>query len=382
MARRGRSEGSIFKAGTGQWVARLDIGFGPVGKRRRKEVRARTRREAQERLKQLQRVHDDGLPLPDERQTVSAFLVRWLIDTAAPGVRPSTYTRYRDLLKLHVIPHVGRRPLVRLSPQELQALYAKLGTSLAPRTVGHVHRVLHRALRDALRWGLVPRNVCDVVGPPRVARKEIQALGPDGARQLLKAAEGDPLEALYVLAVTAGLRQGELLGLRWADIDLDVGRLQVRRTIQRVRAEGFQEAEPKSERSRRSIALTPLAIDALRRHRVAQLHERLQAGPLWQENGFVFSNGYGRPIEAGNLLRRSYWPLLARAGLPRMRFHDLRHTAATLLLAAGTHPKVVQEMLGHSSIALTLDTYSHLIPSLQADAATRMQAILTVAAES
>ncbi len=266
--------------------------------------------------------------------------------------------------------------LAKVSPDELQALYSrKMEEGLAPRTVGHLHRVLHRALADAVRWGRVGRNVCDVVRPPKVQAQEVRALSPDETRQLLTAAAGDPLEALYVLAVTVGLRQGELLGLKWQDVDLDGRRLQVRRSIARLNGHGWLEQEPKSAGSRRSVSLTPLAVAVLQRHRQRQLERRVKA-LAWEDNGFVFANEVGRPMTPQNLTQRSFQPLLERAGLPRMRFHDLRHTAATLLLAQGVHPKVVQEMLGHASIALTLDTYSHVVPGLQAEAATKMEALL------
>ncbi len=389
--RRGRTEGSIFyKTSTARWIARVELEAGPDGKRTRREYRGKTRAEVRAKLDAARKLVAEKQPLPDDRQTLGSFLTKWLETTAKPSVRPSTYYRYEGIVRLQVVPYLGTRALGRLSGQDLQALYStlaipdpKTGRVLSASTITHVHRVLHRAFRDALRWGLVGRNVCDLVSPPRAVRAEIQALGPEDARHLLKTAEGDPLEALYVLAITSGLRQGELLGLKWTDVDLDAGHLQVRRTIRRVSTTGFQESEPKSARSRRNITLTALAVAAITAHKDRQGFARKAAVEgLWEEHGFVFCNAYGRPIEAQNLLKRSYHPLIQRAGLPPMTFHALRHSAATLLLAAGTHPKVVQEMLGHSSIALTLDTYSHLIPSLQADAAARMQSILTDAAES
>lgn len=373
--RRGKGEGSITQLSDGRWQARLSYWDG--GRRKWKAYYGRTRTEARQKLTAALAALQQGQRPVSERQTVGQFLERWLRDVAQPSLRPRTFTRYRELVQLHTIPALGRRPLARLSPEDLQALYRrKLEEGLAPRTVGHLHRVLHRALQDALRWGLVARNVCAAVRPPKVPTRELRVLGPEDARRLLAAAAGDPFEALYVLALTAGLRQGELLGLKWADVDLDAGRLQVRRTLQRVRFGGWIEAEPKSRTSRRSVVLTPLAVEALRRHRARQLAQRLQAGQAWEDHDLVFTNALGRPIEPQNLLRRSYWPLLERAGLPRMRFHDLRHSAATLLLAQGVHPKVVQEMLGHASISLTLDTYSHVLPNLQVEAAERMQQLL------
>lgn len=356
-------------------MARVDLGY-QNGRRKRKDYYGRTRREVLEKLASAQRALKDGLPVTSDRQKLGQFLERWLEDVARPSVRPRTYIRYRELLALHVLPTLSNRPLARLAPQDLHTLYRrKLQDGLSPGTVRKIHSALHRPLRDAVRWGLVGRNVCDAVTPPKLQTHEIKTLSPDKARQLLVATEGDPLEALYVLAITAGLRQGELLGLKWQDVDLDAGRLEVRRTIARVNGQGFLESEPKSARSRRGISLAPMATEALRDHRARQLQRRLLA-LAWEDNDFIFPNEVGRPIEAQNLVRRSFYPLLERAGLPRMRFHDLRHTAATLLLVQGVHPKIVQEILGHSTISLTLDTYSHVIPGLQEEAAKKMEALL------
>jgi integrase len=201
-------------------------------------------------------------------------------------------------------------------------------------------------------------------------------LSPEQARALLETAEGDRLEALYVLALSTGMRQGELLGLRWRNVDLDGGSLQVRATLQRTR-DGFTFSEPKTARSCRQVTLTKQAVEALRGHRSRQVEERLQMGGAWEDNGLVFANEVGRPIEAGNLIRRSFHPLLERAGLPKGRFHDLRHTAATLALGKGVHPKIVAEMLGHSQIAVTLDLYSHVTPTMQRQAADALEAVLS-----
>ena len=205
----------------------------------------------------------------------------------------------------------------------------------------------------------------------------MKVLSGEQAQKFLEVAKDDPLEALYVLALTTGMRQGELLALKWEDIDFVHGTLQVRRTIARVAHKGFTISEPKTPKSRRSIQLAQMAIDALKRHRIRQRELRLLAGPAWSDQRWVFCNGVGNPIEATNMLRRSFRPLLTKAGLPIIRFHDLRHSVATLLLTAGIHPKIVQELLGHSQISLTLDTYSHVLPSLQEDAVNRLNVLLT-----
>ena len=205
----------------------------------------------------------------------------------------------------------------------------------------------------------------------------MRALSGDQAQQFLEAAQGDPLEALYVLGLTTGMRQGELLGLKWEDLDLAMGTLQVRRTIARLVGKGFTTSEPKTARSRRKIHLTKLAIDALKRHRIRQNEARLAAGPTWNEQGWVFCSEVGGPIEVSNMIRRSFRPILVKAGLPVMRFHELRRSAASLLLSMGVHPKIVQELPGHSSVSTTLDIYSHTLPSLQEEAVSRLNTLLS-----
>jgi integrase len=373
MTRRTNSEGTICKRQDGRWCAAVTVDGG-----KRRYFYAASRGAVQDKLRTAKRAIDDGLPVSSDRQKVGTFLTRWLSEVAQPSVRPSTFIRYRELLAGHVIPALGHLPLAKLSPQDLTGLYGRLSQRLAPRTVGHVHRALHRALSDALDWGLVARNVCDAVHPPKVAREEMRVLTPDQARALLSAAAGDPLESLYVLAVTAGLRQGELLALRWSDLELDAGRLNVCRSVRLVSGRGAVVGEPKTKSGRRNVLLTPLAVAALRRHRTRQAEQRLRA-VFWDDLDLVFGNEIGRYIGATNLRLRSFRPLLEQAGLPAVRFHDLRHTAATLLLLAGVHVKVVSEMMGHANIAITLDTYSHVLPTMQADAVGKMEALFTVA---
>jgi integrase len=376
MGRRGHGEGSIHQRSDGRWAAVLDLGW-EGGKRRRKYVYGKTRREVQQKLAQVQHTHQQGLPLPTERQTVGHFLERWLRDVARMTVRPSTFVRYTELLTLHAIPVIGKRALAKLSPQDLQALYGqKLQEGLSPQTVVHIHRVLHRALRDAVRWNLAARNVCDLVDPPAVTRAEVRPLNLDQTVALLDAIEQDPLEALYVLAITSGMRQGELLALRWSDLDFEAGAVRAQRNVRRIRGMGYVEGDVKSTRSRRGLPLAPMAVTALQRHRARQAEARLRAGRAWEDRGLVFCNAEGRPANASTLSHR-FRDLLERNGLPRVRFHDVRHGFASLLLnQLGEHPKVVQELLGHSAIGLTLDTYSHLIPSLKHDAIARLDALL------
>src|SRR5579875_474333 len=374
MGKRANGEGSVYQRKDGRWVASILLDNG-----KRKSIYCKTQQEAVKAARKVNLAKDQGMLITTEEQSLQTFLTTWLQDTARPRLRERTYLRYRELIERHILPTLGKVTLQKLSPQQLQKLYnSKLQEGYAPQTVKHIHRVLHKALNDALRWNLVARNVCDAVDTPRVPRHEMQALNAEQAQHLLATARGEALEALYVLALTTGMRQGELLGLKWEDVDIAHQKVQVRRSIARVGKGGFKINEPKTTRSRRSIALTTVAIEALQQHRQRQEAMQQAAGNAWDEQGWVFCNTVGRPLEAGNVLRRSFWPLLKKANLPKIRFHDLRHSAASLLLSMDVHPKIVQEMLGHSTISMTLDTYSHVIPSLQEEAVSRLNALLTM----
>jgi integrase len=240
--------------------------------------------------------------------------------------------------------------------------------------VQDIHATLNKALKDAVADGLIPRNTATGVKAPRPTKKEIRPLSPEQTKPLLQAARGDRFEALFVLALHCGLRQGEILGLRWSDVNLEAGTIQVKRTLSEARA--GQRFEPPKNGKGRSIRLTGQAVEALRDHLELQLEEIDRLGDLYSDQGLVFPSQVGTPMNAKNLSARSFKPLLARAELPNIRFHDLRHTFATLMLQNGEHPKVVQEMLGHASIAITMDTYSHVLPNMQQDAVSRLGALL------
>lgn len=247
---------------------------------------------------------------------------------------------------------------------------------LSPASVAYGRTVLRAALNQALRWGLVARNVAALVDPPRVTRKEVEPFTLDEARAFLAAVKGDRLEALYTVALALGLREGEALGLRWADIDLDGAMLAVRQQLQRVTGAGLQLVEPKTERSRRTVALPDVVVRALRAHRVRQLEERLLAGARWVDSGQVFTTRRGTPLDAANALK-AFKRALQGAGLRNQRFHDLRHGAATLLLAQGVQPRAIMDLLGHSQVGVTLNLYSHVLPEVRRDAADKMDAVLS-----
>jgi len=371
--RRGNNEGSIYQRKDGRWVASTWDDKG-----RRRSFYGRTRPEVAERLADALAKVQGGQILPKERQTVAQYLESWLETSARPRVRVTTYGGYERMIRLHVVPGIGKVRLARLTPQTLSHLYGGLAVNgLSPKSVRLVHAVLHRAFKQAVRWRLINVNPADAVDAPRTERKEFHALDAEETARLLEAARADRLHGVYVLAVTCGMRQGELLGLRWADVDLDKGALAVRQQVMRIGGE-WRFSEPKTKAGRRVITLPAVAVSALREHRRRQAEERLRVGPEWHDNGLVFTNRIGNPIEKQNLMRRSFWPLLDRAALPRIRFHDLRHTAATLLLAEGLHPKVVQERLGHSTIAVTMDVYSHVGMTLQREAADTLDRLFAV----
>lgn len=371
--KRGANEGSIYRrTSDGQWTGVLTTGYDAKGRRQRRTFYGRTRGEVTEKLKAAQRRVDDGLPLVDEHLTVAAFLARWL-EGKRHDLRAESHRRYADYIRLYLAPELGRIKLAKLTAADVQAAYARIrDRGLSGTTVQLAHGVLHKALDDAARWDLVIRNVTGLIDTPRRTTPEMRSLTPAEAMRLFEAAHGDPLEAFYMLAVTAGLRLGELQALRWHDIDLDARHLTVSTTFQ-----GFANgepvlSEPKTQRSRRTVVLSVLAIDALRAHRTRQLEQRLGVGPLWEDRGFVFANSLGKPLDGNNLRERSFRRLLERAGLPPMRFHDLRHSAATLLMAEGVPVKAISEMLGHADITTTLRVYTHVLPTMHAQAAAAM----------
>ncbi len=378
---RGHGEGSINvrrnrKGKVLGYRAELMVGFGPDGKALRWRQMYKTRQEAVEGLAQAILDRGRGTLVVSNRQTVGEYLTTWLRDVVQPTVYARTYVSYERLVRLHITPALGHLRLDRLTPQHVQTLYSEKRQTLSAVTVTHLHACLHRAMGNAVRWGLIPINPCDRVDAPHVGRRAVSPLTPEQARALLAAARSDPLEAYWLLALTTAMRPSELLGLRWSDVDLSAGLVRLQRSVGRIPGQGWDEKDTKTHQGR-AIVLTGLAVEALKRHRAAQAAARLKAGSGWEDRGLVFCNSLGRPIEQSNLYRRSWLPLLERAGLPRLRPYDLRHSAASLLLTLGVSPKVVAEILGHSTTRLTLDTYSHTLPSLQAEAIQKLEGLLT-----
>ena len=370
MAARGDG---ITKRADGRFMGRAVVET-PTGTKR-KTVYGKTYEDVRKKLNKLRADADGGLVFDPGTLTLGEYLERWLSDSVRDTVRARTYERYEQLVRVHITPAIGRVKLKALTPGHVRGLYReKLEAGLAPRTVQYLHRTLSKALKEATDDAMIPRNAAASVKPPQARKEEIQPLSRDEVRSFLDTVAGDRLEALYVVAISAGLRQGELLGLRWEDLDLDAGVLQVRRTLSETR-DGRVFEPPKSGKGR-SVRLTRRAVTALRSHRKQQLEERVNLGPAWAENGLVFASEAGTPIGGRNLIRH-FKIRLQRAGLPDIRFHDLRHTCATLLLRQGVHAKFVQELLGHGDVALTLNVYSHVLPDMGDAAAGAMDDALS-----
>jgi len=370
MGRRGNGEGTITRRKNGGWMAQYTT-YTAEG-RKRKTLYGKTRQEVAAKLAKALSDRENGFSFDAGKMTVGEYLGRWLTGSVQGTVRTSTFERHEQIVRVHVKPALGRVGLKNLTSAHVRGLITeKLETGLAPATVRKVHSTLHKALSQAVTDGLIPRNAADVK-VLRPAPKEMRPLSEGEARTLLEAARGDRFEALYALAITTGLRRGELLGLRWDDVDLERGTLRVGRAL--VREGGRHTVgETKTRRGRRQVNLTPRTVNALRAHRERQLEEKMRLAGLYEDRGLIFTTQRGTSVNPENLVKRSFKPLLNRAGLPEIRFHDLRHTCATLLLGRGVHPKLVQELLGHATIAMTLDTYSHYLPSMGDQAAGAMR---------
>jgi integrase len=375
MTRRGPQEGSIYlRASDGRWAGSVHLGY-EDGKRVRKHVLGHSRKEVVDRMDALLRANREDRPIPDQRVKVGPFLRQWLDEVARPTIRPSTYDSYADIVTLHLAPGLGRIALAKLAPADVQAfLNRKLASGLSPRRVQYIHAVLRRALVTAERWGMVSRNVARLVDNPRVTRHEITPLTPEQAHVLIDAAVADRHRALWITALGTGLRQGELLALRWEDVDLETGRLRVRHSLANVDGK-LTLQEPKTDRSRRSLILPDAVATALRAHRTRQKMDQLVAGSRWADSGHVFATMLGKPHHAATITR-CFQDALDRAELPRVRFHDLRHSAATFLLAQGMTLEDVKNQLGHSTIVLTSNTYGHVLEQRQRQVARAMDAVL------
>ena len=374
--------GHIRRRGT-KWAAVVSLGHDESGRRKQQWFSGfTTKKAATEKLTEVLGSLQGGNYVEPTKRTLGAFLIKEWLPSISASVRPSTWTAYRMLCEAHIIPALGTVPLQRLSAPMLNKLYADLLATgrrngrggLSARTVQYVHVTAHKALADAVRWQLLTRNVADQATPPRPQAKEPTTWTADELRAFLGHVEGDRLYPAFLLAATTGLRRGEVLGLRWRDVDLAGGRLAVTQTLLQVRNE-VAFGTPKTAKGRRSVALDTHTLNILRGHRRAQVAERLAWGPAYQDADLVFAREDGATLQPDSF-SHTFARHARDAKLPAIRLHDLRHTHATLALQAGVHPKVVSERLGHATVSITLDTYSHAIPAMQEEAAERVAVLV------
>jgi integrase len=369
--KRGNNEGTILKLPSGNWRAQITLNG------RRLSHTFSTHRDSQEWIRKTRGQIDDGLTFAITKITLGDFLKGWLTDTKAARQR-STWVKNEQICRGYIIPNLGQVKIRDLRPEHIQGLYRSLlDQDVGTYTVIKVHTVLHSALQQATLTGMISRNPASYAQPPREPANEMAILNESQVSQLLVAANGHRWEALYHLAIVTGMRQMEILGLKWTDLDWLRQTLRIERQLQRPEGgEAVKFASPKTRFGKRAIALGGKTIEVLRAHLLYQQGEKTVAGIKWVENGLIFTNSLGGPIDARNLLR-NFKQLLRDAGLPAIRFHDLRHTAASLMLNAGIPVIVVSRRLGHARASITLDVYGHLIPSMQSEAAELIDQMVT-----
>jgi integrase len=387
--------GQIIKRGDDTWLVRIFTGRDAQGRRRylNKTIKGK-KKDAETYLSKTQTAISTGTFVEPSTLTVDSYLNKWLQTAACPRVTERTYTSYEWLLKNYVRPVIGEKRLSDIRPLDIQSLYNRMaspklkekedpqpgityGLGLSARSVRYTHSVLSSALKQAVRWNMLTRNPCELVELPRHTRREMQAFSPEEAARFLKAAAEDAHGTVFTFALATGMRPEEYLALKWSDVDLHKGAATVQRALIWRKGGEWYFGEPKTARSRRTVPLPASVLSALQEHKRRQGAERLKTGASYQTNDLVFAMNDGRPILLRTLDRLHFKPTLKRAKLSEsFRLYDLRHSCATLLLAANEHPKVVSERLGHANIILTLDTYSHVLPSMQQAASEKLEGIL------
>lgn len=387
--RRANGQGSIYQRKDGRWAGAAFV-LGVDGTYKRVPVYGSSADEVDAKLTALKNRSNQGLPADATGWTVARYADYWLTQVAEPKLRPTTLVRYRSLVRQYIVPAIGRKRLPALAPADVRLMLARAAATRTPgrpglseserpvvslRTVQQVHAVLRSMLSHAMREELIGRNVARLVQPPAPDRDEIRPWTDAEARTFLAACRSHRLYALFVVALALGLRRGELLGLRWVDVDFTTGQLRVWQTLQRVRGEGAVFGPPKSRRSRRVLTMPAVVVAALRGHQARQSDDKAAADGRWTESGLVFTTATGGHLEPRNL-NTTFARLLGRAQVRPIRLHDLRHTCATLLLSRGVSPRMVMDILGHSQIAVTMNTYGHVIPAMQQEAAGQMDQAL------
>lgn len=373
--------GTIRQRAKGTWTIQVYLGEDPVTKK--KKYRARTvegtKREAQLALAKLIQSVKSGMEFDAARLTMADYLDRWLA-TSAKNLRPKSRERYEELIRLHIVPIIGNVKLEKLRPLHLERVYEEvLSKGRSAQTALHVHRLLFNALRRAVAWQLLERNVAEAVTAPRPEKRDIAPLTKRDAIRLLEAVRDSDLEVPTVLALGTGMRLGEVLGLRWQDVDLETGHARIVQTMQQTK-EGPKTAPPKTQRSRRIVLLPSFVVQSLKRHRAAQAERRLACGAQWKDRNLVIDRGDGSPMMT-RVISRRFSEVARKAGL-ELTFHGLRHGHASMMLAAGVNLKVVSERLGHSTIGITADLYTHVAEEVHRKAADSLDAWMNFSGES
>jgi integrase len=370
--------GHIVKRGKNSYSIAVSLGRDPqTGKYKQQWVSVKgAKKDAEKRLSELLHQLDNGTFIKPGKTTLGEYLERWLKDYCQANLAPTTAQTYQFFVERHIKPTLGSTLLTQLRPEHLQRLYRdKLSGGLGNRSVKYIHTTLHKALKSAVRLGMIARNPADAVDTPRLERPEIQVMNGFDIATLLDAARETPYFTLFHTALFTGMRRSELLALRWSDLDLLLCQVSVNRSLHVLRGGKVVFRSPKTAKARRTIALSPSTVSVLREHREKQTQECVFLGVPLNDDDLVFSQLDGKPL-LPDTITHVWRRLVRRIGLEDIRFHDLRHTHASLMLKAGVHPKVVQERLGHASIEITLDVYSHLVPGLQEAAAQRFDDIV------
>ncbi len=363
--RRSRNSGSIYQTKEGSWRGAVSLGWTADGKPRRKYVSGTTKTEVRRKVERLVADHHRGIPIATTSPTVATFLEDWLEQVVKPKRRRRTYEAYESIVRVHLVPAIGRHKLDKLTALQVQTmLNEKRAAGASGRTLMNIRGILRAALNQAMRWDFVPRNVATLTDAPQLGDFEANPIPADDVPRLFQAAKGEPLEALWIITVWLGLRQGEVFGLRWSDIDLDKRSMRIQKQLQwsgSKETRTVQLVDTKTERSKRTLPLPAPIVTALRRHRTRQLEDQLLAGSRWKGGqwGLVFCTSIGTPLDPSNVTKQ-YRALLKRAGLEQRRFHDLRHSCGTFLASRNVHPRIIMEILGHSQISTTMNTYTHV----------------------
>ncbi|QGT99308.1 hypothetical protein SYNTR_0715 [Candidatus Syntrophocurvum alkaliphilum] len=388
--KRGNGEGTIYKLPDGRWIGQITIGTNKDGKPKRRSLYGKTKKEVQNKMHELKNQLATGTLPETNKITLADWLTTWINDYKKQELKPSTWESYKSIINTHIIPDLGGVKLDKLRTNDIQRFYnAKLEKgriqracsrnkekSLSARTIKNIHTVMHSALEQAARENLINSNPASYTTRPRQEKKEITPLKSEQVKQFLENIKNDWLYPLYITALGTGLRRGELLGLKWQDIDFDNQTAYIKRELLLINNRVQLEEYTKTKSSNRSIALPDTVIKQLKKLKTKQKEDKLFLGQEYQDNNFVFCWDDGRVVRPDYPYKRLK-ELLEQNNLPVIRFHDLRHTFATLLLEAGEHPKVVSEMLGHSTITITLDTYSHVLPSMQQKAAAKLNSFIS-----